>query len=186
VCEFLYLGRLAPEKCVSHLIKAFAGLSADARAKARLTIAGDGKERSSLEELVQKLGLAGHVRFIGLVASSQAADIMSQADAFVLPSCYESWGLVVNEALSASLPVIVPSWVGAASDLIVTGETGIQTKDNSPEALKEAMQKLIDNPKLRYELGQNGRELVRVRGFDINGAELAFAKILKTLEIAES
>jgi hypothetical protein len=48
------------------------------------------------------------------------------------------------------------------------------------------MQQLIDNPKLRYELGQNGRELVRARGFDINGAELAFAKILKALEIAES
>jgi glycosyltransferase involved in cell wall biosynthesis len=186
VCEFLYLGRLVPDKCVSRLIEAFAKLTADARAKARLTIAGDGKERASLEELVQKLGLAEYVRFIGLVASSKTADIMSQADAFVLPSYYESWGLVVNEALSASLPVIVPSWVGAASDLIVTGETGIQTKDNSPEALKEAMQKLIDNPKLRYELGQNGRELVRVRGFDINGAELAFAKILKALEVAES
>ncbi|MDH3673080.1 MAG: glycosyltransferase [Gammaproteobacteria bacterium] len=186
VCEFLYLGRLASEKCVTHLVELFAGLSTAARAKARLTIAGDGTERQRLERLIQRRDLAGDVRFLGPVPPSQVPEIMSQADVFVLPSNHEPWGLVVNEVLSSAVPVIVPSWVGAASDLVVTGQTGIQTKDNSPEALKEAMLQLIDRADLRHRLGQNGQKLVRAGGFDISSAERAFAKILDALDMAES
>ena len=186
VCQFLYLGRLAPEKCVTNLIEAFAGLSTDARTKASLTIAGDGTERQRLEILVRQRNLVRHVRFLGLVPSSQAPEIMSQADVFVLASNNEAWGIVVNEALSSAVPVIAPSWVGAVSDLVVTGKTGIVIRDNSPEALRDAMLQLIDSPDLRHQMGQNGQELVRTRGFDMVGAERAFAKILESLEIAQS
>lgn len=181
ICEFLYLGRLAREKCVTHLIEAFAKLSPEVRARARLTVAGDGTERTRLERLVQRRGLVECVRFIGPVASTQTPEVMNHADVFVLPSCYEPWGLVVNEALSAAIPVVAPSWVGAAADLIVTGHTGIKTKDNSPDALKEAMMQLINDPSLRRELGRNGRQLVKARGYDIQGAMQALTDILVDL-----
>lgn len=120
---FLYVGRLAPEKNVDGLIRAYA----DYRARGGtwgLTLAGDGPERPALEALATSCGVRDHVRFDGHKTSAELLPSYAFAGCFVLPSTREPWGLVVNEAMAAGLPVIVSERCGCAENLVRDGVNG--------------------------------------------------------------
>ena len=87
-------------------------------------IAGEGSLRASLEEEAKSLGIFARVRFLGFVNQSALPRVYRSADLFVLPSDYEAFGVVVNEAMLCGCPVIVSDRVGARFDLLQEGETG--------------------------------------------------------------
>lgn len=169
VVTFLYLGRLASEKGIDELIRA-AELLDRAVADWRLRIAGDGPEREGLEELVRDRGLVSRVEFLGEVDSSVRGNVFAEADVFVLPSHREPWGLVVNEALSAGLPVIAPYWVGAATDLLIDGYNGRLLASNRPPEIARAMRSFLQDPEQISGMGGRGRETVATGGWTREGA----------------
>ncbi len=171
---FLVFGRLDDNKAVDKIISAFAMLN---QQRSRLLIAGDGSSRSALESQVEAQGLGERVKFLGSVPSDDAPRIFSKANALVLASRDEAWGLVVNEALSAGIPVIGPFWIGAFADLVVHGETGLVTQDNTPPRLATAMQTLLADPSRAAEMGQAGRLRVRERGWTIDGSLRAIGEL---------
>ncbi len=110
---FLYVGRLAAEKNLEALIRSFAAARARG-SQSSLVLVGDGPLRRRLEGQVQAAGLESWVLFTGLKSTAEILPYYAFASAFVLPSRQEPWGLVVNEALAAGLPVIVSNRCGTA------------------------------------------------------------------------
>src|SRR5262249_28618297 len=92
--------------------------------KSFLVFAGDGALRSSLEAEATSLGIAAKVKFLGFQNQSQLPEVYCGADLMVLPSDYEPFGVVVNEAMLCGCPVAVSDRVGAGYDLVEPGKTG--------------------------------------------------------------
>ena len=111
----LFSGKLIPRKRPETLIEAIGKLSAHPEIKALLL--GDGKSRQSLKALADRVA-PNRVRFAGFVNQTKLKDYFALADVFVLPSEYETWGLVVNEAMHCGLPVMASNMVGCIEDLV--------------------------------------------------------------------
>jgi len=120
---FLFVGRMAPEKNIDLLLKAFAEYRRTG-GQAHLVLAGEGPLRISLQTLAENLGVTSQCHFMGNLDARQLLPLYAFADAFVLPSTSEPWGLVVNEAMAAGLPVIVSNHCGCAEDLVSDGQNG--------------------------------------------------------------
>lgn len=121
--SLLYLGRLAPEKGVDILIEAFAGLKARGSA-ATLRVVGSGPLIGQLRAQVAAAGIVAWVEFEPFIASSAVlADVMASADAVIVPSQFEPYGLVAAEALCLGVPVIVSSETGL-TEIARNGEYG--------------------------------------------------------------
>lgn len=136
---FLFVGRLEEVKNVPVLLRAFAAYQKE-NPNGVLLIVGDGTQTEALKEMTAQLGLenvvyAGYVVFPGLVAYYKMADV------FVLPSGYEPWGLVINEAQAFDLPVVVSSKVGCREDLVIPSKNGYVFEDNNDVDLRDAMGK---------------------------------------------
>ena len=118
----LFVGRLVKIKGVDRLLKAYSeaikGVS-----DSLLVIVGDGPERSSLEKLAWRYGIAEHVRFEGRLEGADLLIWYLLGDLFVLPSHQEPYGAVVNEALMSGMPVFCSNRAGV-SDLICEGKNG--------------------------------------------------------------
>ena len=119
----LFVGRLSPEKNVVGLLKAWLQYRA-AGGNWSLLLAGDGPEGDALKTIAQESAFAADVRFLGHRSARELLPIYAFAKGFVLPSTREPWGLVVNEAMAASLPVIVSNRCGCAEDLVQHGDNG--------------------------------------------------------------
>ena len=112
----LFCAKLQPWKRPMDLLQAFAQFKFDPQPL--LVFAGEGPQRADLESQAAKLGLAQRVKFLGFVNQSQLPALYTSADLLVLPSTYEPFAVVVNEAMCCSCPVIVSDQVGAARDLV--------------------------------------------------------------------
>jgi glycosyltransferase involved in cell wall biosynthesis len=112
----LFCAKLQPWKRPADLLRAFAKANIS---NALLVFAGEGPLRGQLESEAAALGLASSVRFLGFVNQSQLPAVYASADLMVLPSEYEPFAVVVNEAMCCGCPVVASDRVGAARDLIV-------------------------------------------------------------------
>src|SRR6266403_1938355 len=111
----LFCAKLQPWKRPADLLRAFAKANIP---DALLLFAGEGPLRSQLESEAAALGVASSVRFLGFVNQSQLPAVYASADVMVLPSEYEPFAVVVNEAMCCGCPVVASDRVGAAQDLI--------------------------------------------------------------------
>lgn len=137
--NFLYLGRLISVKKIDNLIRGCQLLVDNGYRNFVLHIYGSGIEKGRLMRLKDQLNLSEYIIFHGSVPSQDVGLVYMQNDVFVLPSDYEPWGLVCNEALSWGLPVISPFWVGSVGDLVIPNLTGQVILDNSPELISKGM-----------------------------------------------
>lgn len=131
---FLYFGRLAREKGVSLLIRAFCRLRREYPA-ARLIVVGDGAERPSLEALALALGVKNAIAFPGWLSPDEIDEPLSRAWAAVVPSLWaEPQGLVAVEAIIRGTPVVC-SAAGGLGEIVEDGVSGLQFPNNDEEAL---------------------------------------------------
>lgn len=145
---FLFVGRLIQAKNVEVLIKAFEILKRE-HSDIALLIVGDGDEREKLEELVKDRHIKD-IYFKGYVVFPDIVQYYKMSDIFVLPSVYEPWGLVVNEAMIMGMPVIVSSAVGCRMDLIQDGENGFIFASNDIGDLKNKMECFMNMDIISY------------------------------------
>ncbi len=160
--HLVFVGRLAPVKGLRVLIEAL--VQAD-RDDVRLTIVGDGGERTTLEEMAKPLGKRVH--FTGFQSQEEVAQILSTAHAFVLPSFAEGVPVVLMEALAAKLPVIATRITGVP-ELVDDGVSGLLVSPGDVSALANAIDRLAALPDRGTSLGEAGCETVRAE-FDIDG-----------------
>ena len=131
----LYVGRLAPEKNLEGLRAVLENVP-----NTRLAFVGGGPQREALE--AHFAGLPVH--FAGYRTGRGLAEAYASADIFVFPSAFESFGLVILEAMAAGLPV-VSTRVGGAGDLITEGETGYTVAVGDVQGMVEGVRRLASN-----------------------------------------
>jgi glycosyltransferase involved in cell wall biosynthesis len=149
--RILYVGRLHPIKGIDVLLRAWQGAP---REEAILAIAGDGPLVDDVSALARR---RGDVQLLGHLDGDDLLQAYADADVFVLPSLSDPWGLVINEAMAAGLPVVTTSIPGAVDDLVVHGENGLIVAPGDPDQLREALLALIREPATRLRMGAAGR-----------------------------
>jgi len=150
--SYLFCGQMIARKGVDLLLSAFSALPENAR----LLLVG---REAELPGLLATLApsVRDRVRYAGFQAPNALPKFFAQADVFVLPSRYDGWGVVVNQALGAGLPIIASDCVGAARDLVREDENGFTFPTGNPEALATAMNRYATNPTLARTHGEASR-----------------------------
>jgi glycosyltransferase involved in cell wall biosynthesis len=153
----LFCAKLQLWKRPMDLLRAFA----DAKlSQAVLVFAGDGPQREELEAQAARLGLRQRVRFLGFVNQSQLPAIYTSADVMVLPSIYEPFAVVVNEAMCCGCPVMVSDRVGAARDLVAPVRADFVFQAGDTAALTRTLRTALADPKALREAGRRGFDYV--------------------------
>lgn len=155
---FLYVGRLAPEKDILRIIKAFAALYHETH-KVALRIVGSGSEEEKIQACITELGIQDHVT---VCPWSEKPEVeMAAADVFLLASHHEAYALVLIESLAAGVPVITTD-VGCVGELVKDGDHGIVVKEEGTEPYRDAMKKMIAEPARMELCGKRGKDLGRM------------------------
>jgi len=157
----LFAAKLSAYKRPGDLLEAFSRIR-QLYPTAWLVVAGSGAE----EEILRATA-GDRVRFVGFQNQSVLPDLYAASDCFILPSDEEPWGLVINEVMAAGLPVIVSDGVGAAPDLVDGKGTGLIYPCGNVSALSEALDRLIRDVRLRSEMGERARQLIREWDVDV-------------------
>lgn len=138
---FFSLAHLVPEKGMHTLVNAVKILKQNNQ-NLRLVIGGDGTERESLKRAVNDASLDKVVRFTGKLSREEVRDWLLQSHAFVLPSHFEAFGVVLIEAMACGLPVIATRSGGP--EYIVRDKTGILVDPGDASTLAKAMRRMIE------------------------------------------
>jgi glycosyltransferase involved in cell wall biosynthesis len=154
----LFCAKLQPWKHPMDLLRAFASVGIP---DARLVFAGDGAQRASLKKEAATLGVAGRVQFLGFVNQSQLPSLYKAADLMVIPSSYEPFGLVVNEAMLCGCPVVASDRVGAVRDLVVHDETGFVFPCGDLETLATTIRLALQDSTRLNAIKANASERIR-------------------------
>lgn len=142
-------GSLIHRKGMDVAIDAFMGLSPELNASAQLWIMGDGELRGVLKEKVKGYD---NVKFLGFKEQVEIPYHYAASDLFLFCSRYDGWGVVVNEAMSAGLPVVVSDQV-VASQLVHEGEGGYVCTSGSVLEFRAALERLLGDAALREAMG---------------------------------
>nr|WP_242480784.1 glycosyltransferase [Rhodovibrio sodomensis] len=157
---FVVVARLAPEKNVAGALDAYVRYrrfcTASGHAPAGLTILGDGPLRAPLT--AQARGIPG-VRFAGFVGPDVVAATLARAEALLLASWREPWGLAVNEAVALGVPVLASTAVGATETLVQDGRSGYLLAPGDAHAWARAMHRLSAEPATRARLADGAARL---------------------------
>lgn len=140
VFNLLYVGQLIQRKAVDQVIRALASIRCP---NLYLTIVGEGSDKPALIALTEQLGLFSQVAFTGYKQYDEMPDYYARADALIMPSYEEIWGLVVNEALAAGLPVLASIHAGATTDLI-TDANGLRFNPANLNEIEDALRTAYD------------------------------------------
>ena len=159
----LFTGQFIARKGIDNLLHAFAVI-ADECPDVDLILAGGVRENINPEQLPEKY--KDRIKFAGFVQPADLPELYSRADIFVLPSRYDGWGVVINEALGAGLPIIASDQVGAAHDLVQHGENGFIFPAGHEQQLAEYIKALAGSQELRKKFGRASRHLASK--FDLN------------------
>jgi glycosyltransferase involved in cell wall biosynthesis len=154
--KVLFLGNLSKRKGVWDLIEAMATVPTSVQ----LILAGGEDEANigeKLNEKIQTLGLEKNVTWLGPVYGEEKAQLLSQADIFVLPSYAEGLPISLLEAMCAGLPVIATP-VGGIPTVVAQNKQGLLVEAGNVRELSEALQTLASNPQLRTQLGAASRQ----------------------------
>lgn len=172
----LNLGRMVKKKNLSTLIQAYALLLASpihSRQPVSLLLVGSGEEEKDLRMYAESLGLKvrdlvtntnpkehGTVYFGGFRNIEENPLFFSLASVFVLPSTTEEWGLVVNEAMACSKPVIVSETAGCSYDLVIDGGNGYKFDPNDSSQLAMKLETTLSDEKLLHEMGKESESII--------------------------
>jgi glycosyltransferase involved in cell wall biosynthesis len=162
----LFLGKLIQKKRPLDLLQAYSRIK---NANKALIFVGNGTLREELEDLKEKQNLE-NVFFVGFKNQTEISKYYALGDIFVLPSGEgETWGLVINEAMCFSLPIVAGNMVGSSPDLV--RQNGIVFQTGNVDELEIALGKFIENHAMRIAAGKHSKEIVENYSYhkDIKG-----------------
>ena len=165
----LFVGRIQRLKGLEVLVRAFGRLS---DLDARLLVVGgqpgtspESREISRLQHLVARLGIVDRTSFVGAVAHERLPLYYSAADVTVMPSSYESFGLVAVESLACGTPVVATR-VGGLTSIVHDGETGLLVPWRDAEMFAERLRQVLEDTSLRERLAGQARASVLGYGWE--------------------
>jgi glycosyltransferase involved in cell wall biosynthesis len=167
----LTLSRISAEKNIELILRIAPRISKKCQ-NVNFIIAGDGPLLEKLKNKCKNLRINNSVKFIGF--KQNVLELMTVSDIFLLPSFLEMHSIAILEAMSMKVPVVISKGVGCNDEFITDWENGILLDPFSDEGWAEAIIKLIQNPELRFKIGQKGYEIC-LNNFDIK-------KVAKNIE----
>jgi glycosyltransferase involved in cell wall biosynthesis len=141
------------------LLEAFARV-ADKLPDATLSLVGTGPLKDTLIARLDPR-LRERVAFAGFHPVAELPPYFARADLFVLPSRHDGWGVVINQAISAGLPVVASDAVGAAAELVRPDENGYVVPAGDATALADAMFRVLESPATLRRMSQASRQLAQ-------------------------
>jgi len=182
----LFVGRLERLKGADVALRAFATAAAGHPDVRFLVLGGDSRtggesERQRLAELARELGIEARVSFLGSIPQRELPGYYLAADALLMPSYSESFGLVGLEAQACGCPVIAADVAGLAS-VVRDGATGFLVAGHDPADYADRLRRLLDDPALARELGRRGRQLAQGFSWERTGDRLldAFSPLIES------
>ncbi len=159
---FLAVTRLLPRKNIVRLVEAYAAYHQQIGEQAwDLVVCGNGEEELFIRQLIQNYQLEVSVHLPGFVTYNQVSDWYGLAEAFIHPALQEQWGLVVNEACAAGLPILCSRTVGACYELVHEMQNGLTFDPTSTEDMTQTLFKLHSlTPTQRTQMGQCSQQIV--------------------------
>ncbi|OBI28385.1 glycosyltransferase family 4 protein [Mycobacterium sp. E2238] len=154
--ELLYLGRLEYEKGVHDVIAALPRIRRT-HPGTTLTIAGEGTQQQWLVEQARKHRVLKAIRFAGHLDHAELLAVLHRADAAVLPSHYEPFGIVALEAAAAGTP-LVTSNIGGLGEAVINGRTGVSCAPRDISGLAAAVRTVLDDPAAAQRRARAARE----------------------------
>ena len=170
-----WVGRLDPIKGLDDLLQALVIIRQ--RFPAHLVLVGDGPERLRLEQLITELDLADCVSLVGV--RDDVPEILKACDVFVFPSHTEGMPNALLEAMAASCAIVCTN-VPGNRDLITDGRTSLTVAARDPDALADAVVKLLGSRELRDRLGATASVVAR-ESFDNRLATARYLEIYATI-----
>ena len=163
--EILAVARLVPQKGLDVLITAFSLLPEGVSAGWRLTLVGDGPERDSLEELVDRKGVRSAVSFEGF--RTDPLPFMQRASIFALPSRFEGMPNALLEAMAAGLPSVISDASPGPLEMVRDGSEGLVVRADDAVAFSAALERLMKDVDLRQRCGDSARETLRSLDWEV-------------------
>jgi glycosyltransferase involved in cell wall biosynthesis len=160
----LYAAKLSPRKRPGDLLDAARRLKMGTTRPFTVVMAGSGELEPELRAFCSEHGL-DDVVFTGFVNQSHLPALYAASDVFVLPSQDEPWGLAVNEAMCASLPVVVSRELGCVPDLVMDGVNGYTPAAGDVDGLTRALRRLIEDEDLRRRQGKASLSRIQQWGY---------------------
>lgn len=157
--KFIFLGRIGARKGAFDVIQAVAQLPQPQRQRLTLWLAGDG-EIDRANQLVKQLDLTDSIQLLGWINANDRDRLLSQADAFLLPSHNEGLPVAMLEAMAWGLPVIVTP-VGGIPELVTDGQHGFLVPPGNVAAIAAALQTLLTQDAIRQRMGIAAHQQVR-------------------------
>jgi glycogen(starch) synthase len=154
--ELLYVGRLEYEKGVHDVIAALPRIRRT-HPGTTLTIAGEGTQQDWLIDQARKHRVLKATRFVGHLDHAELLALLHRADAAVLPSHYEPFGLAALEAAAAGTP-LVTSNIGGLGEAVINGQTGVSCPPRDIAGLASAVCTVLDDPDAAQERARAARE----------------------------
>jgi 1,2-diacylglycerol 3-alpha-glucosyltransferase len=179
---FMAAFRLMPRKNAVTLLAAYEAYHSRLGAEAwDLIICGSGEQRDELLAIIETRQLSANVHLVGFLPYHEVGYWYGLAQAFIHPALKEQWGLVINEACAAGLPVLCSKTVGAAPDLVHEGVNGFLFDPTDVEEMTSCMVKIHEvGDEGRKRLGQQSRRLVAACAPEVFGSSLVAAALIAT------
>ena len=160
--KLLFIGSLIERKGIDLLLKALSLV----KKNYTLTIVGDGEEKSRLVDYVEQNGMKELVEFVPFKQKEELREIYNTHDIFILPTREDCFGLVISEAMAASMPVISSCYADGAYDLVIDGENGYIVNPYDSVKFANTIEKLIANDELVEKMGKASFEIINKFSFD--------------------
>lgn len=160
----LYASKFMPRKHPDDVLRAVASLK-DKGGSPTVFMVGTGEMEQELRNLVAELAI-DNVVFGGFINQAELPKIFAAADIFVLPSENEPWGLIVNEAMCAGIPIVVSEEVGCVTDLVKDGVNGYHIRAGDVGALAGALEKLLSDDSSRLRMGGASLSIIRTWSYE--------------------
>lgn len=136
---------------------------------------GDGILKKECQQFINERRL-NNVSLIGFVNQTQLKKYYQKSDLLIVPSYYETWGLVINEAFASNIPVICSENCGASKDLILNGKTGFTYPTNELKILYTKTNKILKNKSLSNKFRTNISR--KIKDYDVGISANSILKIL--------
>jgi glycosyltransferase involved in cell wall biosynthesis len=157
--KFIYVGKLCERKGIADLLIAFSALTD--KADWGLVLLGQDSSDGIYQKLASELNIDTKVLFAGVVQESSINQYHSHCDVFILPSHFDGWGAVINEAASMGMPIIGSDQAGASHHLIKNNENGYIFSAGDTKGLANAMQNYVSNPEIINSHGEVSLQVYR-------------------------
>jgi len=156
--NFIFIGRFAPEKNIFNLLNSFLVVSKNNN-EWGLILLGDGPLKNEINTFISNNNLQDKITLPGFIQQDEIVKYLTVANVLILPSLSEPWGLVVNEAMLCSMPVIVSNRCGCAPELVKEGVNGFSFDPLDKHKLELLMDGFIKD---KYDLNSMGKESLKI------------------------